>query len=379
MTETASKWLALDVKYLHEKELLPGVIAKHGVRPYLPTQMVKIPFDNANEVAVVSWRWDGDTHFQGSRNIASVIHCAKQRGIRYLFIDIISIDQTLPTSDLIEQIAAFSALYTKITVLAAYDTEGPGSIAPLKFTVLRPWILNEMRLFRQNPGRIVYVGYRNQGTKARGFDASQSIIAGWNEKNKRPYFVTLLERIWQSSFIDSVIGVLLGDVGMSFVSDFKYIIHAYSHICSVAYERMEEDDYLLTIAILCRIHSDVGMPTGLDTFSRGLQNIYYSRYSFTKLPEKSGGTWTYYEISLDGTPVALWNDNHYHYEDNDFYELIALGDSERVIFAALGLTELEYENFVATEEARRACLLLDNGMEIPVPDVEVVEVDLSSF
>jgi hypothetical protein len=51
---------------------------------------------------------------------------------------------------------------------------------------------------------------------------------------------------------------------------------------------------------------------------------------------------------------------------------------ERTIFASLGLADSDYDEFVATEEARLACLLVDNREEIPVPTVETVEVDLLS-
>jgi hypothetical protein len=163
MTEAVSEWLALAVEEVDEKKLLPSVIGKDGIRPHLPTQMVKMPFNDPDQVAVVSWRWDGDLQTRGSRNIASVLHCAKQRGIRYLFIDVIAIDQDLPASDLIKHVAAFSILYTKTTVLAAYDTNEIGLHA-MRYNVLRPWVLNEVQLFRQNPGRIVYVGHGNQGS-----------------------------------------------------------------------------------------------------------------------------------------------------------------------------------------------------------------------
>jgi hypothetical protein len=76
---------------------------------------------------------------------------------------------------------------------------------------------------------------------------------------QRPYFVSLLERIWCTSFVESIVGVLVEAVGMSFISDFKYIIQAYSHVLSVAYEQMERGDYLLTTAILCNVHGEGGL------------------------------------------------------------------------------------------------------------------------
>jgi hypothetical protein len=225
MTQAVSEWLALDVKDIDEKKLLPDVIGKDGVQPHLPTQMVKIPFDNFDQVAVVSWRWDGDLQTKGSRNIASVIRVAKQRGIRYLFIDIISIDQKLPPSDLIAQVATFSTLYTKITVLAAYDMIGD-DWRRLHSTVRRPWILNEIRLFQQNSGRIFYVGHARQGSTIIGeYGDSGFSKTTFSDKDphKDSYFKFLLETIWRTSFIESIIGVLLEDVGMSSILDFKYI------------------------------------------------------------------------------------------------------------------------------------------------------------
>jgi len=58
-------------------------------------------------------------------------------------------------------------------------------------------------------------------------------------------------------------------------------------------------------------------------------------------------------------------------------KLDKLPSTDRVIFAALGLTASEYNDFVGAEEARRECLLMDNGKKMPPPALEVVEVDLS--
>ncbi|CAN9168566.1 unnamed protein product [Alternaria alternata] len=251
MTQAVSEWLALDVKDIDEKKLLPDVIGKDGVQPHLPTQMVKIPFDNPDQVAVVSWRWDGDLQTKGSRNIVSVVRVAKQRDIRYLFIDIISIDQKLSPSDLIAQVAAFSALYTKTTVLAAYDLEE-----------------------------------------------------------------------------QKVSGMIQTSEGL--------------------------------------------IPT-----------LNYSRYSFRMVPDEAGvsdGSKTIwkYEIALDGTPVAQWTDRSHEDKRFRICTFHPTQGNERTIFKALGLADSDYKDFVATEEARLACLQVDNRKEIPGPFVEVIEVDLLS-
>jgi hypothetical protein len=107
----------------------------------------------------------------------------------------------------------------------------------MRYNVLRPWILNEVRLSRQNPGRIVYVGHSNQGSQMAGY-LSLGILAIGDRPCQRSYFVSLLKEIWCTSFFDSIAGLLTEEVGMCFVSDFKYIIQAFSHVLSVAYEQM---------------------------------------------------------------------------------------------------------------------------------------------
>ncbi|RYN28358.1 hypothetical protein AA0112_g7481 [Alternaria arborescens] len=377
MTEAVSEWLALDVRDIDEKKLLPGFIGKDGMQTHLPTQIVKIPFENPDQIAVVSWRWDGDLRIKGSWNVASIVNVAKRRGIRYLFIDIISIDQTLPIDDLIEQVVAFSTLYTKITVLAAYDKTGD-DWTHMKSTVLRPWILNEIRLFRQNSGKIIYVGHARQGCKQINEVRAEGIavrLTAYGVSHWDPYFKLLLEIIWRTSFIESIIGVLLEDVGMSSILDFKYIIHAYSHILSVAYEQMERNDYLLTTAILCHTHGKNDLIENGFTIKRDIEKLRYCRYSFTAVSDVPSGSWRYYKIFLDGTKVALWRahrDDVLHSQKLD-----KLSSTDRVIFAALGLTASEYNDFVGTEEARRECLLMNNGKKMPPPALEVVEIDLS--
>lgn len=368
MAEAVSDWLALAIEEVDEKSLLPGVIGKDGTLPHLPRQLVKMPFENPNEVAIVSWRWDGDLKTKGSSNIASVVHCAKQRGIKYLLIDIISIDQTLPASDLIKLVLAFSALYTKITILAAYDMVGL-DVTDMKYTLSRPWILNEIRLFRRNPGTLVYVGHSNQGSKI--FDSYMQ--GAQRDQPDRSRFTFILDRVWGTGFVDSIIGVLNGDVGMAVVSDFKYIIPAYSHVISIAYDQMERNDYLLTIAVLCGIYERIEWLNGPLQRTVNIQGLSYSRYSFNLVPHDED-SWTIYEICLDGTRVALLTHEEFVEGVNDRYEFKTFPGAEQVIFKALGLPEADYEDFVHQEEARRACLTMDDTMDLPIPNLEVIEV-----
>jgi hypothetical protein len=72
----------------------------------------------------------------------------------------------------------------------------------------RPWILYEARAVLSNPTKIVYVGHNNQGAKeAFGFEY-------------------MLNRIWNSSFTPTVIGILCSTIKMQSVLDFKFIVPA---------------------------------------------------------------------------------------------------------------------------------------------------------
>lgn len=362
MTKAVSDWLALAIEDLDEKTLLPGLIGKDGTQPHLPTKMVKMPFENPNQVAIVSWRWDGDLKTKGSRNIASVVHIAKQRGIKYLLIDIISIDQTLPASDLIKLVAAFSTLYTKIKVLAAYDmVDNPGR--DMRYTMLRPWILNEIRLFRHNPGTIVYVGHSDKGSRCL-----------LETHPNRSQFDLMVDVVWSAGFINSILGVLNAQVGMAVISDFTYILPAYSHVFSVAYKQMERNDYLLTVAVLCGRYEICENLVGYLEGKGNIQDLSYSRYSFTIEWHDEAWSHTFYEIFLDGTRVAGWEQESTVSHEYNMFHFKTFSNAERVIFKALCLPEADYEEFLHQEEARYACLTLDDSDDVPRPPLEAIEV-----
>jgi hypothetical protein len=153
MAAAAPKWPAVIVDEVDEENIL------RCTAQYLPIRIVLA--SDLSQIAVLSWRWDGHHEVWGSHNVVSAIRQAKKMGIKYLFIDAISIDQTLRGDKLLQQIVAFSALYKTIPVIAAYDKLGD----EFRKTVRRPWILHEARAFKYNPTKIVYVGHNDQGAR----------------------------------------------------------------------------------------------------------------------------------------------------------------------------------------------------------------------
>jgi hypothetical protein len=129
----------------------------------LPTSVVRLPVGDPSAVAVLSWRWDVLDGTRSSRNASLAIAQAARMGVRHLFMDVVSIDQGLRGAELMRAVVEFSALYSRIPVLAAYDQVGLGKQGWTRI-MRRPWILREARAFRANPNPIVYVGHvREQG------------------------------------------------------------------------------------------------------------------------------------------------------------------------------------------------------------------------
>lgn len=352
---------ALVVDEVDDEALLRGVDPD-----LLPVQVLKLPVEDVSLAAVLSWRWDGDLKAQGSRNVASAVRQAKKMGVRYLFVDAISINQHLAGDALIEQVMAFSTLYKTLPVIAAYDNVDEGDI---ERTLNRPWIFSEARLYRYNPTKIVYVGHANQGAK---HDPSGDPLAKplLGLELYRHEFGKHLGATWRGSFIETIIGVLTNEIGMSCLSDFKYIIPPCARALTAAYEKMSRNDYLLTALILCRVYA----PPRTKLWSN-IQPLNYDRYSFREIDSTGySSSWTIYGIFLDGIQVGRWEhkDNFYTGDWNDFK---TLADAEHVTLTALGLTDSEYREYAAQEEARRA-FLVSEGEGVPLPTVEVVSITL---
>ncbi|KAK4179573.1 hypothetical protein QBC36DRAFT_308121 [Triangularia setosa] len=253
-------------------------------------------------------------------------------GVWYLFMDLASVDQSLSGEALIQQVVLFSSLYSTIPVIAAYNMDGER----FDDIMYRPWLFNEARLYRHNPTRIVYVGHNDQGAKHRGelSPIGKPILSVdlW-----RFQFGTAIGRVWMGSFIKTIIGVLCNRIGMGDVSDLKFIIPPYARIFAAACEKISRGDYLMTAAMLCRVHT----------------------------PQRD---------KLWEDARAVWKHKYNMRLDYDWYLFDAFPNVECVIFDALGLGELEWEEFGTQVKARRNCLVMDRRENVPVPKVEIVSV-----
>ncbi|KAF2444566.1 hypothetical protein P171DRAFT_322213, partial [Karstenula rhodostoma CBS 690.94] len=202
-----------------------------------------------SRVAIVSWRWDFSRpdalSSDLSLNVAHAIRYAKAHGIHFLFIDIISLDQTLSPNELIQEVARFGTLYETIPVIAAYDDMRLN----FDYIMLRPWIFSEIKKMMRNPHRIVYVGHLRQGTYIH-----KSVLHWWLGRVPRhrmadTSFSDQLRKAWFADYVPPVLALLNGHNNMADIHDFKFIIPPLAEIFTAA-EKLPPNDYLLTVAFL---------------------------------------------------------------------------------------------------------------------------------
>jgi hypothetical protein len=151
---------ALLVNAVDELELCAAAKIRDTTR--LPRELIEVDrlLPHAAEVlkacVILSWRWDTDGE-EPSCNLRAALRIAKDLKKRYLFIDIVSINQDLKNDDLIAAIMEYSDLYTYVQVIGAYEHEG----ARVNENMLRPWIVHEYSLLHKNPNSTVLVCHQN--------------------------------------------------------------------------------------------------------------------------------------------------------------------------------------------------------------------------
>lgn len=361
MAAVISEWRALVVDKVDENKFLEFTATREEVWSNLAVETVRLPIDDHSQVAVLSWRWDGEKRGHRSLNAFCAISRARTLGIKYLFIDTISIDQSLSSDALLERVMEFSNFYKTIPVIAAYDTRDEF----FRSTMQRPWILSEVRSFRSNPTRIIYAGHNDQGA-ADGY-GSESTLLG---ETSKCWFGDLLLRIWSGGFTHTILGVLCGQIGMHTISDLKFVIPSLANVLAPAFEKMSRNDYLLTAALLCQSHHvDRERNTATEAHPHIISELQFDRYKLSDIPSKSYKDEDK-EISLDGTKIAVFK---HAYNDRMEIHRIALlpePNAEQLIFKALGLSEADYVIYVDDSEHRRAALTPETH-EL-APEVEVL-------
>lgn len=362
-------WSALVVDQVNEETLLTTI----GKDADLPVQAVLISDSSQlSEIAVLSWRWDGKYRIWGSRNVVAALRHCKNTGIKYLFIDAIAIDQKLPGPELLAKVTSFSKLYTTIPVVAAYDHIG----TDFRLSIRRPWILSEARSFKFNTTKIIYVGHNIQGAELQW----SYRIASFEclKESQQTTFVQMLDEIWSSSFTTTVLGVLVGGIGMCSISDFRFIIPTLAPILIRAYNVLERNDYLLTVAILCQacfgyVQAIPASDKDDVSFVAFGENIAFGRYNISPYFER--GIDLRRHVSLDGKKIAEI-DTVMRGSPAERFSLKALEGAESTVFEALGCGEEEWGFYTAKADERKGILGMTWDSGSNVPQIEIHSVTL---
>ncbi len=191
-----------------------------------------------------------------------------------------SIDQTLEGEALIQSVANLAALYSSIPVIAAYDEKD--TPAWLK-TMRRPWISFDVGAYKSNPTRVTYVGHvEGQGTAEKfGFEH-------------------MLDRVWRSSYTNSILMVLSNQVSMGNTRDFRYMIPDYASTLTLCHFSMRRADYLLSAAILAQTNeTDIRLNGDLEFIDQHFDLYSFSNASYAGYHDSR-------DIILSGQKIAIW-------------------------------------------------------------------------
>jgi len=373
-TTAVSTWRALVVPDIDEEELLHRYHGKYPSLAQLPTTTLTAPKEPwvsvdsrlgwiwprlqcwfGSGVAVLSWRWDGShgtsNPASGSKNVYRAIKYAKRTGIRYLFIDIVSIDQTLEKDQLVKQVAAFGALYRTTPVLCAYGDPENNTVT----TMRRPWIQHEIMTMVSNPFGITFIGLtlaqdtlwqERRARRIRGYDMD-NYYRGPDYDDHPDATHVFLRQLENTNLglVPSIFYLLLGRIGMHDISDLIYIMPPFfSSVLSVAHSKMTREDYLMTVAFLSQSLGEKDIFAGFeggddnDKNMMKFSSIPFRRY---KLRKPSNPDVVYEHVYLDKQKigsVVLACGSYVKRSSLTLYD-----GAERHIFSALGMTEQDFQ------------------------------------
>ena len=343
---------AVDIRLLSNADISWQTIRDGIDASSLPRRNVKR--SDFNRAAVLSWRWDRDVFNGRSRNIALALHYAMQNHIEFLFLDLVTVDQTLKPEELLNKVAALSGLYRELPVIVAGDRPDVPK-EEWDRTFRRPWLLHETRSYALNAAGITYLGYRDTTSSDAPEDFGEEV-----------------ERVRRSGFAIYVFYVLWGYIGMQDPGDFRYILRPFFSLFTYLNERMYRDDYLFSVFLICAIHEPTQM---VESESGEFDNGYRINFGDMRLETRSFVRFSigdsepsrFYEtkrtISLDGYPVAEWRKKMTSSFDRNWIKV--LPDADRLIFDVMNLPKHIREAYKATEKERLACLFLDRNAAMP--------------
>jgi hypothetical protein len=314
--------------------------------------------------AVLSWRWDRDTAGR-SRNIGLALKHAQEIGVRYLFLDLVSIDQKQTRERLLADVVGLANLFSTIPVIAAYDERG-ATMDEWSRTLSRPWIRSEIRAYCQNPSRVTYVGFLHGPANPRHLRFTNEVSV-----------------IRSTGYADTVLDILLGRAKMTNIADFAEILAEFHYVVSACYTQLDHDDYLLAVFLLTALyekhqavqHEDKWLDYGfrVDWDDPHFERLDLKRFSVRSSESPTRSYEWAKDICLDGEAVAIWRTKMTSSFNRNWVEI--LPQAENLIFNAVGLSPAARAAYREGPQMRTAFLRIDKTAPTPAIDERAANLE----
>lgn len=347
--------VAIDIQGVPRLALSWDRVAEGIAVENLPTCQIEDPPSHVGNAAVLSWRWDREPGTGRSRNLALALKHAQETGIRYLFIDLVSIDQTLPKALLLHSVVNLANLFASIPVIAAYDEE-LATMDEWSRTLQRPWILSEIRAFSQNPTRVTYVGYRHSSSLKRSLSFANEVSV-----------------IRSSGYAGCVLEILRGRGKMTDVADFTQILAEFTELISACYSTFERADYLLAVFLLTakyerhqtvsRSQGDVDYGFRTDVADPMFDAVGLKRFALGPYLDETAPFESARALLLNGEEVAIWRSKMTSSWDRHWIEV--LPEAEEHVFGAVKLSQEARDAYKTRSGLRTAFLRIDKSAPTP--------------
>lgn len=345
---------AVDVKriptnVLSWDRLLEGVAVSK-----LPTCLVHEPEKQTEAVAIVSWRWDLNSLTGRSRNLAFALKHAQETEVERLFLDVVSVDQTLCKDDLLRAVVALANLFECVPVIAVYD-EPSGARDTWSRTLQRPWILSEIRAFSKNSTHVTNIGLRHSDTDANHLSFANEVSA-----------------IRSSGYAACVLEILHGRVAMTDIADFRWILAEFSDVILACFQAFGRGDYLLAVFLLTAGYErrqvvERGGHSADYGFRTNVGSMHFDQFGlerFTLVASDEHIAFGYAKtLLLDGQPVAIWRSRMTSSFDRNWIEVLPV--AEACILEAADVSADMRSVFGARSEFRTTFLQIDKDAATP--------------
>jgi hypothetical protein len=229
--------------------------------------------------AAISWRWDLDASRSKSTNLAHTLNAAARDGFDWAVFDLVTVDQGSRPDEVIRDVAALSAYFSRLPIYATYDTKNEAHT--LYSTIWRPWIFYECQALAENKRRITYISHQKDfaGPDAQSFDKH-------------------LEEVWTADARQMLLLLLSERVGIGNFLDLQFILDGNADLVKSIAKQMNENDAVLFLYLALSLNDYSDQIRGNRKLLSPISEVSYSRFRFAEIVGPDSA-YKYYDIFFD--------------------------------------------------------------------------------